>query len=119
MDKIIYIADDEDKAFYEAEKKEQQNSSSNTDKALETYRNQINDIKKTNPSAYIEWVNQANKDYKKYRDFKEKADTVARAPMFATFPEYATAKHEAEKLEEKYPDFKNLNDKHMAYYKFE
>ena len=179
------MADDEDKAFYESEKKEQKNSSNekstkkgyrkgdhvydrygerytitgvdgdhvtakkdgrseeksysensfegivagskndfdgsnpDTDKALETYRNQINDIKKTNPSAYIEWVGQANKDYKKYKEFKEKADTVARAPMFATFPEYATAKHEAEKLEKKYPDFKELNDKHMAYYKFE
>lgn len=113
------MADDEDKAFYESEKKEQKNSSSDTDKALETYRNQINDIKKTNPSAYIEWIGQANKDYKKYKEFKEKADTVERAPMFATFPEYATAKHEAEKLEKKYPDFKKLNDKHLAYYKFE
>lgn len=178
------MADDEDKAFYESEKKEQKNSSNekstkkgyrkgdhvydrygerytitgvdgdhvtakkdgrseeksysensfegivagskndfdgsnpDTDKALETYRNQINDIKKTNPSAYIEWVGQANKDYKKYKEFKEKADTVARAPMFATFPEYATAKHEAEKLEKKYPDFKENADKNMAYYKF-
>ena len=100
------MADDEDKAFYESEKKEQ-------------YRNQLKEIKKNNPVEYMRFMDQANKDYKTYMDAREKADIVTRSPMFASFPGYSTAKKEVEKWENKYPDFREHGDKHMAYYKFD
>lgn len=100
------MADDEDKAFYESEKKEQ-------------YRNQLKEIKKNNPVEYMRFMDQANKDYQQYKDARDKADIVARSPMFASFPGYSTAKKEVEKWENKYPDFKEHADKNMAYYKFD
>lgn len=100
------MADDEDKAFYESEKKEQ-------------YQNQLKEIRKKNPVEYMRFMDQANKDYKTYMDAREKADVVARSPMFASFPGYATAKKEVESWENKYPDFKEHGDKHMSYYKFD
>ncbi len=102
----------------ESKTSESGESSESVDKITE-YRNQLKDVAKKDPVAYMKFMDQANKDFQNYKNLAEKADLVSRAPYFANIPEYAGAKKEMQKLEDKYPDFKEMNDKHMAYYKFD
>lgn len=102
----------------ESKPSESDESSESVDKITE-YRNQLKDVAKKDPVAYMKFMDQANKDFQNYKNLAEKADLVSRAPYFANIPEYAGAKKEMQKLEEKYPDFKEMNDRHMAYYKFD
>lgn len=96
----------------DTDKKEVQTESKNSDNQNQSFdvkehKKKLLEMLQKDPASYMKFLDQAKKDYKQYKDAKEKAETVDRAPAFANFPGYATAKNEVKQWEIKYPDFKD------------
>ena len=91
-------ADAEDDAYAKGQKKarekygdmsieELEGESSESVNKITEYRNQLKDVAKKDPAAYMKFMDQANKDFQNYKNLAEKADLVSRSPYFANIPE--------------------------------